>query len=35
MKKEYDFSSVKKNPYVSKLKREAIIRPDESAVDDF
>lgn len=35
MKKEYDFSSAKKNPYASNLKKQVIIRPDESAVEDF
>jgi predicted DNA binding CopG/RHH family protein len=35
MRNEYDFSSAKKNPYASKLKKQVTIRIDESAIDYF
>lgn len=35
MKKEYDFSKSRPNPYVTKLKRQITIRLDEETVDYF
>lgn len=35
MRKEYDFSKAKKNPYASKLKRQVTIRMDEATIDYF
>ncbi|MCA9758071.1 MAG: BrnA antitoxin family protein [Candidatus Eisenbacteria bacterium] len=35
MKKEYDFSKAKRNPYASKLKRQVTIRLDEPTIDYF
>lgn len=35
MRKEYDFSKSKKNPYASKLKKQITIRLDQSTVDYF
>lgn len=35
MRKEYDFSKAKKNPYASKLKRQVTIRMDETTIDYF
>ncbi|MFQ5504827.1 MAG: BrnA antitoxin family protein [Planctomycetota bacterium] len=35
MKKEYDFSRARKNPYAGRLKRQVTIRLDESTVDYF
>ena len=35
MRKEYDFSNAKKNPYASRLKRQITIRLDEDAIDYF
>lgn len=35
MRKEYDFSSAKKNPYAKKLKRPVTIRLDEDTVSYF
>ena len=35
MKKHYDFSNSKPNPYVRKAKRQVTIRLDESTVDYF
>lgn len=35
MKKEYDFSSAKKNPYAKRLKRPVTIRLDEVTVNYF
>ena len=35
MRKEYDFSNAKKNPYASKLKKQITIRLDEEAIDYF
>jgi predicted DNA binding CopG/RHH family protein len=35
MRKEYDFSKSRKNPYASQLKRQVTIRLDTMAVDYF
>ena len=35
MKKEYDFSTSRKNPYARQLKRQVTIRLDTSAVAYF
>lgn len=35
MKKHYDFSKAKKNPYAKRLKRSVTIRLDESTVEYF
>jgi predicted DNA binding CopG/RHH family protein len=35
MKKEYDFSKAKKNPYAAKLKRQVTIRMDEATINYF
>lgn len=35
MRKEYDFSNSRKNPYVKQLKRQITIRLDSAAVDYF
>ncbi|MBP9014743.1 MAG: BrnA antitoxin family protein [Smithella sp.] len=35
MRKEYDFSKPKKNPYASMLKKQVTIRLDEGTVDYF
>lgn len=35
MKKEYDFSKAKKNPYASLLKKQVTIRLDEGTVKYF
>ncbi|MBN2804461.1 MAG: BrnA antitoxin family protein [Deltaproteobacteria bacterium] len=35
MRKEYDFSKSKKNPYVKKLKKQITIRIDEPTIDYF
>ena len=35
MRKEYDFSKAKKNPYASQLKKQITIRLDEEAIDYF
>jgi predicted DNA binding CopG/RHH family protein len=35
MKKHYDFSNSKPNPYVRKAKRQVTIRLDESTVEYF
>jgi uncharacterized protein (DUF4415 family) len=35
MRKEYDFSQSRKNPYASQLKRQITIRLDTAAVDYF
>jgi uncharacterized protein (DUF4415 family) len=35
MRKEYDFSKSRKNPYASQLKRQITIRLDTAAVDYF
>lgn len=35
MKKEYDFSKAKKNPYAGLLKKQVTIRLDEATVEYF
>jgi uncharacterized protein (DUF4415 family) len=35
MRKEYDFSSAKKNPYASHLKKQVTIRLDEESIGYF
>lgn len=35
MRKEYDFSKAKKNPYAAQLKKSVTIRLDEEAIDYF
>jgi len=35
MKKEYDFSKAKKNPYVHDLKKQVTIRLDADTIDYF
>lgn len=35
MKKEYDFSKGKKNPYTRRLKKQITIRLDEPTIDYF
>ncbi len=35
MRKEYDFSKAKKNPYASKLKRQVTIRLEPEVIDYF
>ncbi|EKD51232.1 MAG: hypothetical protein ACD_62C00303G0003 [uncultured bacterium] len=35
MKKEYDFSSSKKNPYAKYLKKQITIRLDDSVISYF
>ena len=35
MRKEYDFSKAKKNPYVKYLKRQITIRLDDTTIDYF
>jgi predicted DNA binding CopG/RHH family protein len=35
MRKEYDFSKAKKNPYASRLKKQVTIRLDEGTVTYF
>jgi uncharacterized protein (DUF4415 family) len=35
MRKEYDFSQSRKNPYAKQLKRQITIRLDTEAVDYF
>jgi uncharacterized protein (DUF4415 family) len=35
MRKEYDFSKARKNPYASQLKRQVTIRLDEESIDYF
>ena len=35
MRKEYDFSKAKKNPYASMLKKPITIRLDEDSVNYF
>jgi uncharacterized protein (DUF4415 family) len=35
MKKEYDFSKAKKNPYASQLKKQITIRLDEDSITYF
>jgi len=35
MRKEYDFSKSRKNPYASRLKKQVTIRLDTSSIDYF
>ncbi len=35
MKKQYDFSQAKRNPYASRLKRQLTIRLDETTIKYF
>lgn len=35
MRKEYDFSNARKNPYVSQLKKQVTIRLDEESIGYF
>lgn len=35
MRKEYDFSTSKKNPYAKRLKRQVTIRIDEETIAYF
>jgi uncharacterized protein (DUF4415 family) len=35
MRKEYDFSKAKKNPYTNRLKRQVTIRLDEETIAYF
>jgi hypothetical protein len=35
MRREYDFSKAKRNPYAAKLRRPVTIRLDESTVRYF
>lgn len=35
MRKEYDFSNSKKNPYINKLKKQVTIRLDEDTLFYF
>jgi predicted DNA binding CopG/RHH family protein len=35
MRKEYDFSKAKKNPYASLLKKQVTIRLDETTIKYF
>lgn len=35
MKKEYDFSQARKNPYAKKLKKQITINIDEDTIDYF
>lgn len=35
MKKEYDFSKAKKNPYVKDLKKQVTIRLDADTIEYF
>ena len=35
MRKEYDFSSSRKNPYAARLKRPVTIRLDQDAITYF
>ncbi len=35
MRKEYDFSKAKKNPYASLLKKQVMIRLDEGTIEYF
>ncbi|MGV3627530.1 MAG: BrnA antitoxin family protein [Betaproteobacteria bacterium] len=35
MRKEYDFSKARKNPYVSQLKKQITIRLDEESITYF
>ena len=35
MRKEYDFSAARKNPYAAKLKKQITIRLDEESITYF
>lgn len=35
MRKEYDFSKCRKNPYSAKLKKQITLRLDEDAIEYF
>ena len=35
MRKEYDFSKARRNPYIGRLKKQITIRLDESTIDYF
>ncbi|MDO5654356.1 MAG: BrnA antitoxin family protein [Brachymonas sp.] len=35
MRKEYDFSNAKKNPYASMLKKQITLRLDQQSIDYF
>ncbi|MBI5108299.1 MAG: BrnA antitoxin family protein [Rhodocyclales bacterium] len=35
MRKEYDFSTARKNPYAAKLKKQITIRLDEESITYF
>jgi len=35
MRKEYDFSKAKKNPYARRLKRQVTLRMDEGTINYF
>ena len=35
MRKEYDFSAARKNPYASQLKKQVTIRLDEDSIAYF
>lgn len=35
MRKEYDFSKAKRNPYARRLKRQVTIRLDQDTLDYF
>ena len=35
MRKQYDFSNARKNPYASQLKKQITIRLDEQSIDYF
>ena len=35
MRKEYDFSKARENPYASQLKKQITIRLDEDAIEYF
>jgi uncharacterized protein (DUF4415 family) len=35
MRKEYDFSKARKNPYASRLKKQITIRLDQDAISYF
>lgn len=35
MRKEYDFSKSRKNPYAAKLKKQITLRLDEAAIEYF
>lgn len=35
MRKEYDFSKARRNPYAARLKRQVTIRLDEQTIEYF